>query len=70
MAKQCPKCQSSMIEGLIVDHDHGRRRVSKWVEGAPERNFLFGVKIRGKTQIEIQAFRCARCGFLENYAPN
>lgn len=57
-----------MVEGFTADADHGGPGVSRWVEGAPQKTFLFGVKLRGKTIIAIQTWRCQRCGFLENYA--
>ena len=63
MAKECPKCRSSMTEGLIIDKDHsGTRHVSSWLEGVPVRSFWGGIKLQGKKPIEIQTFRCNRCG--------
>ncbi len=38
------------------------------VEGAPEKSIWVGVKLRGKTPIEIATWRCGSCGFLESYA--
>lgn len=57
-----------MTEGFIVDSTHSGRSVSTWVEGAPLRNFFFGISIRGKAKYDIRTWRCGRCGFLENYA--
>lgn len=66
----CPKCASSMTEGFVIDRDSsGGHRVSRWVEGAPRRSKWFGLKTRTQTKIEIQTWRCRRCGFLEHYAP-
>jgi len=68
--KDCPKCQASMTEGFVLDADHnGGSKVSRWIEGAPDKRW-YGLKIRGKRQIKVQTFRCNRCGFLENYAPD
>ena len=67
-SKTCPKCQTSMTEGFVIDNTHGRREVSSWVEGAPVRSMWFGVKLGGQTPIEIATWRCGSCGFLENYA--
>lgn len=64
----CPKCQGSMSEGFVLDvKDGGSRAVSSWVEGAPQKAW-YGLKLRGRTQHEIQTWRCGRCGFLESYA--
>jgi RNase P subunit RPR2 len=64
----CPKCQSSMVEGIILDKDHGGSRVSAWVEGLPDRGFFGNVRLRGRKPVEITSWRCTRCGFLESYA--
>jgi hypothetical protein len=64
----CPKCQSSMKEGFVIDNTYGSRAVSTWIEGAPEKSMWVGVKLGGKKQFEIQTWRCPKCGFLENYA--
>lgn len=67
-SKACPKCQGAMSEGFIVDHGHGTRTVSGWVEGAPEKSIWVGVKLGGRKPIEIASWRCRSCGFLESYA--
>ena len=64
----CPKCQSSMVEGFILDKEHGGSRVSSWVEGPSEKSFWWGVRLRGRKPVEIATWRCTRCGFLESYA--
>ena len=63
----CPKCQGSMAEGFVVENNQGMNRVNGWVGGAPEKG-IFGVKLRGRPQYDIQTWRCGRCGFLESYA--
>ena len=65
----CPKCQGTMTEGFVVDNTEGGRRVSSWVEGAPVRSFWRGIKLGGKSPIDIATWRCGRCGYLESYAP-
>ncbi len=66
----CPKCQSSMQRGFVLDNTHGgARTVSSWVEGEPQKGFWVGVKLEGKEPIEIETWRCGRCGYLEQYAP-
>ncbi len=40
---QCPKCNGEMVQGFIGDWGQGGgRRVSSWVEGAPEKSFWHG----------------------------
>jgi len=64
----CPKCQSSMKQGFVVDHTYASRGVSTWIEGAPEKSIWVGLKTAGKKAFEVETWRCTRCGFLENYA--
>jgi Domain of unknown function (DUF6487) len=67
-ARNCPKCQSSMTEGFMIDATYGANMASRWVEGPPEKAFFGGVKFRGKTVFDVQTWRCQRCGLLESYA--
>lgn len=64
----CPKCQSKMTEGFIVDQGYGRRFVSQWVEGVPEIGFWMGVKLSTQRRIDAKTYRCTSCGYLESYA--
>ena len=58
-----------MVEGYMLDvTQNGARSVSKWIEGAPAKSFFVGLKISGRANLQIQTWRCGRCGFLENYA--
>jgi hypothetical protein len=66
--KTCPKCQSAMIEGFVVDNGHGTKSVSGWIEGLPEKSIWTGLKLRGRKPIDIATWRCGSCGFLESYA--
>lgn len=68
MATDCPKCQSKMTEGFIVDQGYGRRFVSQWVEGVPATGFWMGVKLSTQRRIDTQTYRCTSCGYLESYA--
>jgi len=69
-SNSCPKCTSSMTQGFVLDRDsYGGHRVRKWVEGAPLKGF-FGLKIGKRQQLEVQTWRCTRCGYLESYAKN
>jgi hypothetical protein len=60
-----------MREGYILEVGHANARsAAKWIAGVPERSFFLGTKVKGKEQHPIQSFRCAKCGFLESYAPS
>jgi len=66
---RCPKCGGGMAQGFVVDvHQYGSRRVSSWVEGAPQKSFWVGTSISNLTNIPIGTFRCENCGFLESFA--
>lgn len=64
----CPKCQGSMAEGFVVTEKGGIPRVSGWSEGPPQKSWWGIIKLSGK-QIPIATWRCHRCGYLEQYAP-
>jgi predicted Zn-ribbon and HTH transcriptional regulator len=66
---RCPKCQSAMVEGFVIDNTYGTRAVSTWLEGAPAKSIWVGVKLEGRKPMEIETWRCSKCGFLESYAP-
>jgi hypothetical protein len=57
-----------MTLGFIPDHAHGATKVSNWVEGGPDKSILFGVKLWRRRKIEIETWRCGKCGYLESYA--
>ena len=65
---ECPKCRSKMEEGFIEEVTRNSVQAAKWIEGAPEKGFLLGLKTKGKRQHEIETYRCTRCGYLELYA--
>ena len=64
----CPKCQAKMEAGLIPDEGYSHTFMSKWVEGIPQKGFFFGLKLKGRRQFAITAYRCTTCGYLESYA--
>ena len=68
-SKPCPKCGSELIEGFIADTTHGGASVASWREGEPKKSFWVGLKLHGTEPLEIETWRCRRCGYLENYAP-
>ncbi len=66
----CPKCSGRMEAGFLLEQRDGNLKgVTEWVEGAPETGWWGSVKVRKKRQLAVQTWRCARCGFLESYAP-
>ena len=68
-SKQCPRCGGTMVEGFIVDQAHGgAATVPVWVEGAPQRSVWTGVRLRGKSRLDVATWRCRSCGLLEQYA--
>ena len=62
---RCPKCNSEMAQGFIVDFNLAGRVVSSWVEGAPEKSTWTGTKSPTEKTIPVG---CSGCGFLESYA--
>lgn len=65
---KCPKCDSSMEEGFILDNTYGARLQSEWVEGEPDVSRWTGLKLKGHEHVPIATLRCTRCGYLELYA--
>ena len=57
--------------GFVLDNagEQGRQ-ISSWIEGTPEPSFWAGLKLSDRKQIEIESWRCGRCGYLESYAPD
>jgi len=66
--ERCPKCNGAMVQGFIFEFDGSRRKVSSWVEGAPEKSFWQGTKVPKEMIVPIGTYRCSVCGFLESYA--
>jgi len=66
-AHACPRCQGTMEQGFTLSGRDSYCRVSSWVPGPPKKHLLLGLKLPRKP-IDIQAWRCTRCGLLENYA--
>jgi hypothetical protein len=57
-----------MEEGFVLDRTHGGGDAAKWVSGAPEKSFWSGIRLKGRAQYDVTAWRCRRCGYLESYA--
>ena len=63
--KSCPKCKGEMEKGFLVDEGvwgTAFKRRQRWALGA---NFFGLKKVRN-----INSFRCQKCGYLENFAPD
>ena len=58
-----------MAEGFALDKTDSVKRQAEWVEGEPVISKWTGAKIKGRTVLPIETFRCERCYFLESYAP-
>ena len=65
---QCPKCNGDMVQGFIFEIDGSIRKVSAWVEGAPEKSWWGGATVPKEKCVPVGTFRCSVCGFLESYA--
>jgi hypothetical protein len=63
----CPKCGSPMTTGFLLDQNQGPKQ-TEWIEGAPEKSFWTGLKLKDRRRFPVLADRCERCGFLELYA--
>ena len=57
-----------MEPGFLIDTTHGGYVQQSWLEGLPEHSRWVGLKTKGKRKIPVISNRCARCGFLENWA--
>ena len=70
MSKSCPKCGGRMEQGFIPETTRHSQNVDIWVEGKPEKSVWTGIKTRGRKTYKIESWRCGRCTFVENYAPD
>ena len=67
--KKCPKCQSHMSDGYMIDRGHsGIALVPIWYSGEPVRSWWCGVKVGASEKHETRSYRCDRCGYIEHYA--
>ena len=65
----CLRCGGAMELGYVVDRgNEGLPGTQIWVEGAPERSFLAGLKLKGRSVLAVETYRCGGCGYLESYA--
>ena len=67
--RRCPKCGGDMEVGFLRDRARGNlSRPAEWMEGAPEITWFGALKMSSSTRYAVEAFRCEKCGFLEQYA--
>lgn len=60
---KCPKCDSELEEGLIIDHYGGGYKKTSWASRITSEFWA-----QAEKEIEIKSYRCPACGYLENYA--
>ena len=69
MSKTCGKCGGAMEIGVVVDHGYGTNYPERWQKGEAKVSFWWGLRENRKAQLDVETWRCDRCGFLESYAP-
>lgn len=58
-----------MQAGFLLERgDRDRRGGTQWVEGAPERSFWTGLRIKNRLVLPVTTYRCESCGYLASYA--
>jgi Domain of unknown function (DUF6487) len=67
-ANRCPKCNGEMVQGFLFEIDGPMRKVSTWVEGAPQQSWFGSAEVPKEKCVPVGTFRCSACGFLESYA--
>ena len=66
---ECLRCSGAMERGFVIDKAHySVPDTQNWVEGAPERSFWMGLRMKGREVVPVVTWRCERCGYLESYA--
>jgi hypothetical protein len=66
---ECLRCRALMERGYLLDRGHGNAaEVAKWIEGEPDRRW-YGIRTKGHDTIDLQSYRCPKCGYVELHAP-
>ena len=68
MSKACGKCGGTMTVGVIVDQTSRAAFPDRWQKGEPSVSKWWGLRQDKKAQLDVETWRCTRCGFLESYA--
>src|SRR5262245_48313146 len=51
---RCPKCNGAMVQGFTVDfHAGGKRLVTNWVEGPPEKSFWHSTNVPPENSVPV-----------------
>ncbi|MBV9772817.1 MAG: hypothetical protein JO040_02665 [Gemmatimonadetes bacterium] len=66
----CPGCGVQLEGGFLLDQTNNGVAVTRWAEGFPERSIWTGVKLKGRRQFSVYAWRCPRCFEVRLYAPD
>ncbi|HKP73903.1 MAG TPA: hypothetical protein VJT67_00110 [Longimicrobiaceae bacterium] len=66
----CPTCNKRLEGGFMVDHESHGIAVARWVEGAPEKSIWTGLKLKGRRQLPMYAWRCPSCCEVRLFAPD
>ena len=66
----CPECQRVLEGGFLLDHTHGGHVAARWVEGPPERTFWGTLRLRGRRQLTVYAWRGPGCSQVRLFAPD
>jgi hypothetical protein len=68
-AMKCPKCDAEMEGGFLLDRgwSHKVGQALLWVE-SDQSGIAIPVRGDGLGQLEVDAYRCTGCGFVELYA--
>lgn len=68
-SQTCAKCGGAMAGGFLLEQNANHAyHVAQWVEGEPVTSFWSGLKIKDRTKLAVETWRCGRCGYLESYA--
>lgn len=70
MNSNCPKCESKMEEGYVLDSIATQTKPETWVEGEKPHSVWEALTTGNgdKRRFETKVYRCRSCGFLESYA--
>jgi hypothetical protein len=64
----CPKCQSRMEAGFVLDNTYGMVTQAEWAEGEPKYSIWTGIRMKGRERHPVTTYRCPKCAYLESYA--
>ena len=65
--KRCTHCGAQELEPGFIDDPRGSGD-TRWVAGAIERGPFGGARRMGRRRLQIDAYRCTRCGHLELFS--